>query len=85
MSAQDRVRWDGIYRQRQNQPYPAPDPLLFEYTPPLRNGDFGYALDLAAGVGQNGLWLAAQGYHTDIMEISRWTWTRCGLSRSVMT
>jgi len=71
MSAQDRVRWDGIYRQRQGQPFPPPDPLLFEYTPPLRNGETRTALDLAAGLGQNGLWLASQGYLTDIMEISR--------------
>jgi tellurite methyltransferase len=29
------------------------------------------ALDLAAGWGQNGLWLAEQGYNVDIMDISR--------------
>src|SRR5690606_16374839 len=29
------------------------------------------ALDLAAGLGQNGLWLAEQGYNTDLMDISR--------------
>ncbi len=71
MSARDRVRWDAIYRDRQHAPFPDPDPLLFEYTPPVIDGELHYALDLAAGFGQNGLWLASQGYHTDIMDISR--------------
>lgn len=75
MSAQDRVRWDAIYRQRSLQPFPPPDPLLFDYTPPVM-ADNGavisrHALDLAAGFGQNGLWLAAQGYTVDVMDISR--------------
>lgn len=71
MSARDRVRWDEIYRQRENQPYPEPDPLLYEYTPPADPRADQRALDLAAGLGQNGLWLAAQGYIVDIMDISR--------------
>lgn len=71
MSAQDRVRWDAIYRERSHQPYPSPDPLLFNFTPPVLDGSEKRALDLAAGLGQNGLWLAAQGYTVDIMEISR--------------
>jgi len=71
MSAQDRIRWDAIYRDLSHHPYPAPDPLLFDYTPPLNPGPEKRALDLAGGLGQNGLWLAAQGYTVDIMEISR--------------
>jgi SAM-dependent methyltransferase len=71
MSAQDRVRWDAIYRERSHQPYPSPDPLLFDFTPPVPASAEKRALDLAAGLGQNGLWLAAQGYTVDIMEISR--------------
>lgn len=71
MSAQDRIRWDAIYRDRSNQPYPAPDPLLFDYTPPVKADTTPRALDLAGGLGQNGLWLAAQGYTVDLMEISR--------------
>jgi tellurite methyltransferase len=71
MAAEDRVRWDKIYRQRRSQPYPAPDPLLYEYTPPVPPDEERRALDLAAGLGQNGLWLAGQGYIVDIMDISR--------------
>ncbi|RMG82115.1 MAG: methyltransferase domain-containing protein [Chloroflexi bacterium] len=71
MSAEDRVRWDDIYRKRLNEPYPPPNPLLFEYTPPVSNNEVKRALDVAAGFGQNGLWLASQGYHTDIIDISR--------------
>ncbi len=77
MSAHDRVRWDKIYRERLKQPYPAPDPLLLNYTPHIAGVNGGdeeikkRALDVAAGFGQNGLWLAGQGYTTDIMEISR--------------
>lgn len=71
MSAQDRVRWDGIYRQRQQLPYPPPDPLLLEYTPPVPPDSEERALDLACGLGQDGLWLAEQGYIVDMMDISR--------------
>lgn len=72
MTAQDRVRWDAYYRERKNQPLPTPDPLLLQWTPPAREGrPAPRALDGAAGFGQNGLWLAEQGYSTDIMEISR--------------
>lgn len=76
MSAQDRVRWDNIYTERGDKPYPSPDPLLFDYTPPLAADETRTALDLAGGLGQNGLWLAAQGYTTDIMDISRVALTR---------
>jgi tellurite methyltransferase len=74
VAAQDRVRWDGIYQQR-NGRYPVPDPLLFEYALPLElfpdSEMERRALDLACGVGQNGLWLASQGYIVDLMDISR--------------
>ncbi len=90
MSAKDRVRWDTIYRETANFPYPDPDPLLFQYTPPIQGLEKPFhALDLACGLGQNGLWLAAQGYVVDLMDISRVALTRaqekaseCGL-RSV--
>lgn len=71
MSAEDRARWDGIYRQRSQESFPDPDPFLFEYTPPVAESDEKRALDLAGGVGQNGLWLAQQGYIVDVMDISR--------------
>lgn len=71
MAAPDRVRWDQIYRD-QDKTYPPPDPLLFEYTPPILDTSAEHrALDVAAGVGQNGLWLAAQGYLVDMVDVSR--------------
>ncbi|MFW5748828.1 MAG: class I SAM-dependent methyltransferase [Chloroflexota bacterium] len=71
MSAKDRVRWDTHYRERLAKPYPQPDALLLEWTPHIDEGETGRALDVAAGFGQNGLWLAEQGYIVDLMEISR--------------
>lgn len=71
MSIEDRLRWDAIYAARNGQPYPPPEPLLFEYTPPLTEDREYRALELAAGLAQNSLWLAQQGYIVDVMEISR--------------
>jgi tellurite methyltransferase len=71
MSVEDRVRWDNNYKKMSHQPYPAPDPLLKEFTPVAKGEVAPRALDLAGGLGQNGLWLAEQGYATDIMDISR--------------
>lgn len=71
MAAEDRIRWDEIFQRAADKPYPAPDPFLFEYTPPVPPDGTHFALDLAAGLGQNGLWLAEQGYTVDIMDISR--------------
>jgi tellurite methyltransferase len=74
VSAQDRVRWDAVYRER-NGRYPVADPLLFEYAMPLALFTMTdierRALDLACGLGQNGLWMASQGYIVDMMDISR--------------
>lgn len=73
MTVRDRVRWDRYYQQEKEQ-YPAPDPILFQFTPSVlelgRKREY-RALDLAAGLGQNGLWLATQGYTTDLLDISR--------------
>lgn len=68
ISNEDRQRWDAVYRKHLHKPLPPPDPLLLNYTPP--GGDRA-ALDVAAGFGQNALWLAAQGYIVDVMDISR--------------
>jgi tellurite methyltransferase len=68
MSLQDRQRWDGVFRQVEN--FPQPDPFLLQYTP-IPHTEDARALDLCGGMGQNGLWLAEQGYTTDIMDISR--------------
>jgi len=71
MSAEDRVRWDSVYKQRSHEPYPDPDPLLLQYTPPANPDERLMALDLAGGLGQNALWLASQGYIVDLMDVSR--------------
>lgn len=70
MSARDRVKWNQTYQTKAQAPYPHPDLLLLDYTPSPREGA-NRALDLAGGRGQNGLWLAGQGYTVDIMDISR--------------
>lgn len=71
MSAKDRIRWDDIFKKRITEDYPSPDNLLMEYAPAPENDETLRALDLASGLGQNGLWLAEQGYNTDLMDISR--------------
>ncbi len=71
MSTEDRLYWDQHYQQHLADPYPPPYPLLFEYIPPVTDGSAPRALDLAGGLGQNGLWLAEQGYIVDIIDISR--------------
>ncbi|MCS7071161.1 MAG: class I SAM-dependent methyltransferase [Anaerolinea sp.] len=79
MAVQDRIHWDARHRASRDRAYPDPDPLLFMYTPPTAtyqargrlSGERPRALDLACGLGQNGLWLAAQGYSVDMIDISR--------------
>ena len=71
MSGQDRIHWDSVYREQTGNPYPMPDPLLYQFTPPLREDQSAAALDLACGLGQNGLWLAAQQYVVSLIDISR--------------
>lgn len=71
MSVEDRVRWDSVFKRLVTLPYPAPDPLLLQFTPPAQEEDHWRALDLCGGQGQNGLWLATQHYNVDIMDISR--------------
>lgn len=70
MSLAERERWDRFFSEQTEAPFPAPDPLLLQYTPPT--GSAGKrAIDLACGRGQNGLWLAEQGYRADLLDISR--------------
>lgn len=71
MSARSRAQWDQYYRQVAHLPPPTPDPILFAFTPPAPRGEERRALDLACGLGQNGLWLARQGYAVDLLDISR--------------
>ncbi|MCU0497449.1 MAG: class I SAM-dependent methyltransferase [Anaerolineae bacterium] len=70
MTPQDRLYWDQVYQARGKQPYPDSDPLLYEYVPIAPSNEM-RALDLACGVGQNGLWIAKQGYTVDLIDISR--------------
>jgi 2-polyprenyl-3-methyl-5-hydroxy-6-metoxy-1,4-benzoquinol methylase len=73
MASKDRVRWDSTYKDYASDPYPPPTPLLLQFTPPAPDDQARpyRALDIAAGRGQNGLWLAEQGYTVDLMDISR--------------
>ena len=82
MAPRDRLHWDTIYKEQAEDSYPEPDPLLFPFTPPLREDGAACALDLAAGLGQNGLWLAAQGYIVDLVDISRVALTRAQVETS---
>lgn len=72
MSAKDRIRWDEIYSKgRKGSNYPGADTLMLDYVPAPEADTPARGLDLAAGFGQNGLWLAEQGYNVDVMDISR--------------
>lgn len=76
MSAEDRVRWDKVYKQRARDTFPDPNPLLLQFTPAVEEDEQRMALDLAGGVGQDALWLASQGYTVDLMDISRFALQR---------
>lgn len=72
MSLKERNYWENYYRQqRGTRDYPDPDPILFEYVPPIFESRPHRALDLACGYAQNALWMATQGYITDAIDISR--------------
>ncbi|MEO1663478.1 MAG: methyltransferase domain-containing protein [Chloroflexota bacterium] len=71
MTLKERNLWDSTYlRQGRVVNFPAPDPILFEYVPPMFEARPHRALDLACGYGQNAIWLATQGYDTDAVDIS---------------
>jgi SAM-dependent methyltransferase len=83
MAGKDRQHWDSIYSARVGEPYPPPDPLVLQFTPPAprpygtaSSATVSRALDLAGGLGQNALWLATQGYMVDLIDISRVALTR---------
>lgn len=71
MSTEDRARWDDIYYRRALEPYPTPDALLVAYAPAPEPFTTPPALDLAAGLCQNAIWLAEQGYQVDAVDASR--------------
>lgn len=83
MSTKDRIRWDEIYNKKNKErPYPKPDTLMLDYVPAAEDDTQARGLDLASGTGQNGLWLAEQGYNVDVMDISR---VALHIARSEMT
>jgi len=71
MTLKERNLWDSTYlRQGRVVNFPDPDPILFEYVPPLYEKRDYRALDVACGYGQNSIWMASQGYTTDGIDIS---------------
>ena len=67
MSDDDRARWDARYR-RGEEGAGAPSPFVLaaaEHVPRR-----GRALDVAAGAGRNGLWLASRGLDVCLVDIS---------------
>lgn len=71
MAAEDRSKWDDIYLKRALEAYPPPAALLVAYAPRPEPLPRRVALDLAAGLCQNAIWLAEQGYLVNAMDISR--------------
>ncbi len=63
---EDRDKWDQRYSQGEPEPSD-PDPLLYSYRHLLTGGR---ALDIAAGLGGNALFVAEQGYAVDAVDIS---------------
>jgi len=61
-----REHWDTKWARVESINF-SPAPLLVRYTDRLGGGR---ALDLACGPGRNALWLAAQGYAVDAIDIS---------------
>ncbi|MBN2472552.1 MAG: class I SAM-dependent methyltransferase [Anaerolineae bacterium] len=71
MAAEERTRWNETYAERVQGPYPPPDALVVAYAPkPRPDGPRRVALDLAAGMCQNAVWLAEQGYLVNALDIS---------------
>lgn len=67
MAESDRERWDRRYADPVDKLQRGPNPLLERWAP---RGAGLRALELACGLGQNALWLAAQGYTVDAFDIS---------------
>lgn len=67
MAESDRQRWDRRYADPVHKLKRGPNPLLERYAPRVEGLR---ALELACGLGQNALWLAAQGITVDAFDIS---------------
>ncbi len=66
-SLSDRIRWNRRYSDPSFIPDWAPDVVLAQKISDLPKGR---ALDMAAGVGANSLFLAKRGYHVDVLDMS---------------
>jgi 2-polyprenyl-3-methyl-5-hydroxy-6-metoxy-1,4-benzoquinol methylase len=67
MSAEDRQRWDAKYAERSVAAELAPHEWLVACASALPPGR---ALDVAAGLGHNAVWLASRGWTVDAIDIS---------------
>jgi SAM-dependent methyltransferase len=67
MSEADRQKWERRYAERDYKARTHPTLLLVEWLARLPRGR---ALDLASGTGRNALYLAAEGYQVDAMDIA---------------
>jgi len=68
MAQPDRARWDRRYADPSRRHRRGANPFLVRNAPPARPGS--RALELACGLGRDALWLAAQGYTVDALDIS---------------
>ncbi len=68
MAQRDRERWERRYADPSRHPQRGANPFLVRNAPPPQPGR--RALELACGLGRDALWLAAQGYTVDALDIS---------------
>ena len=68
MAQTDRERWDPRYADASHKLRRGPHPFLTRHAPPAVAGS--RALELACGLGRDALWLAAQGYTVEALDIS---------------
>lgn len=69
MARTDRERWERRYADPGSSLTKGPHAFLMRHAPPPWPGS--RALELACGLGHDALWLAAQGYRVDAIDISR--------------
>lgn len=70
MSEADREKWERRYAAGEYASRTHPTRLLAERLSQFPRPDGGRALDLACGAGRNAIYLAAEGYRVDAMDIS---------------
>jgi SAM-dependent methyltransferase len=82
MSEADRQKWQRRYAAGEYEERTHPTRMLEEWLPALPRPQGARALDLACGAGRNALFLAAQGYRVDAMDISSIALERAAASAS---